>query len=66
LVKKSLPVLLGGLMVVVGAVWTVQGLGYLAGSPMTGVDIWAIIGPLVAGLGVALVLVGLRGGTSGR
>jgi hypothetical protein len=66
LVKKSLPVLLGGLMVVAGAVWTFQGLGYLAGSPMTGVDIWAIIGPLVAGLGVALVLVGLRGGASGR
>ena len=64
--KKSLPVLLGGLMVVVGAVWTAQGLGYLEGSPMTGVDIWAIIGPLVAGLGVALVLVGLRGGPSGR
>ena len=64
--KKSLPVLLGGLMVVAGAVWTFQRLGYLAGSPMTGVDIWAIIGPLVAGLGVALVLVGLRGGTSGR
>ncbi len=64
--KKSLPVLLGGLMVVVGAVWTFRGLGHLQGSPMTGVDIWAIIGPLVAGLGVALVLVGLRGGASGR
>ncbi|MBA2463414.1 MAG: hypothetical protein H0V42_00335 [Nocardioidaceae bacterium] len=64
--KKRLPVLLGGLMVVIGAVWTFQGLGYLENSPMTGVEMWAIIGPLVAGFGIALVYVGLRGGTSGR
>ena len=59
-VKKTLPITLGLLMAVVGAVWTFQGLGYLEGSPMTGVAVWAIIGPLVAGLGVALALVGLR------
>ncbi len=41
-------------MVVVGAVWTLQGLGYLEGSSMTGEDTWAIIGPILAGLGVAL------------
>lgn len=58
--KKLLPLVLGGLMVVVGAIWTLQGLGYLKGSPMTGVAVWAILGPLVAGFGVALVLVGLR------
>lgn len=58
--RRSLPVVLGVLMVVVGGVWTAQGLGYLGGSPMTGVAVWAIVGPVVAGLGVALVLVGLR------
>jgi len=52
--------LLGGLMVVAGAVWTFQGLGYLEGSAMTGVAAWAIIGPLVAGFGVAVLIVGLR------
>jgi hypothetical protein len=52
---------LGGILFLVGGVWTLQGLGYLAGSPMTGVATWAIIGPLVAGLGVALAIVGLRG-----
>jgi hypothetical protein len=60
-VKKTLPVTLGLLMLVIGAVWTFQGLGYLEGSPMTGVEVWAVIGPLLAGLGVALVIVGLRG-----
>ncbi|HET6651846.1 MAG TPA: hypothetical protein VFH10_04325 [Nocardioides sp.] len=58
--KRTLPITLGALMFVVGAVWTFQGLGYLEGSPMTGVAFWAIVGPLLAGLGVALVLVGLK------
>lgn len=59
--KKSLPVVLGGLLAVVGGVWTMQGLGYVGGSPMTDVAFWAIVGPIVAGLGVALIIVGLRG-----
>jgi hypothetical protein len=58
--KRTLPITLGALMFVVGAVWTFQGLGYLEGSPMTGVAFWAIAGPLLAGLGVALALVGLK------
>ena len=37
--------------------WTFQGLGYLEGSSMTGEDTWAIIGPIIAGLGVALGIV---------
>lgn len=58
--KKALPLVLGGLMVLAGLVWTLQGLGYVTGSPMTGVELWAILGPLVAGFGVALMVVGLR------
>ena len=51
-------------MLLVGGLWTFQGLGYVGGSAMSGSDTWAIIGPIVAGLGVALVIVGLqrRGG----
>jgi hypothetical protein len=60
-VRKVLSLALGALLVAVGGVWTFQGLGYLAGSPMTGVAAWAIVGPVVAGLGVALIVVGLRG-----
>ena len=58
--KKSLPLALGGLLTAVGLVWTFQGLGYLTGSPMTGVPLWAILGPLVGGFGLALVLVTLH------
>jgi hypothetical protein len=59
--RRTLPITLGVLMLVIGAIWTFQGLGYLKGSPMTGVRTWAILGPIVAGLGVALTLVGVRG-----
>jgi hypothetical protein len=53
-------VAVGVLVAVVGVVWTMQGLGYLAGSPMTGVRTWAVVGPVVAVVGVALLVVGLR------
>ncbi len=52
------------LMVLVGGLWTFQGLGYVGGSSMTGSDTWAIIGPVVAGLGIALAITVVRG--SGR
>jgi hypothetical protein len=57
---RSLSIALGAIMVGVGAVWTFQGLGYLEGSPMTDQTVWAVLGPILAGLGVALVLVALR------
>jgi hypothetical protein len=60
-VRGTLAVAAGGILFLVGLVWTLQGLGYLEGSAMTGVAFWAIVGPLVAGLGVALAIVGLRG-----
>ncbi len=47
-------------MLVVGLIWTFQGLGYWEGSAMTGEETWAILGPAVAGLGVALLIVVTR------
>ena len=44
------------LMVLVGALWTGQGLGWIGGSSMSDDSTWAIIGPIVAGLGVALAI----------
>ena len=51
---------LGLLAVVIGAVWTVQGLGYVSGSVMTDEKIWAVIGPLVALAGLVVLWLGLR------
>ena len=58
---KAVAAGIGGLMILVGLVWMLQGLGYLEGSPMTGDNKWAIIGPAVAGIGAALVWVAFRG-----
>ena len=68
MVKSSWPWLTGGLLaVVLGALWTLQGLDLLGGSVMSGVTIWAIIGPIVAVAGLALIVVGVRkrGGSAG-
>ncbi len=47
-------------LVVVGGLWTFQGLGYVGGSAMSGQEEWAIIGPAVAGIGVAMVILATR------
>jgi hypothetical protein len=47
-------------LVVVGGLWTFQGLGDVGGSAMSGQEEWAIIGPVVAGIGVAMVIVATR------
>jgi hypothetical protein len=64
--KGWVPLTLGLLAVVVGAVWTLQGLGYVGGSVMSGVTLWAIVGPIVAVAGLVLIVVGLRARNRGR
>ncbi len=59
---RTLGLVLSALMVLMGVVFTFQGLGYIEGSAMTGVDLWAILGPVIAGFGIALGIVVIRGG----
>jgi len=51
---------LGVLLFLVGVLWTLQGLGVVGGSVMSGVTAWAVIGPVVALGGLALVLLPRR------
>ncbi len=55
----GLRVVAGLLAIVVGAVWALQGLDVVQGSPMTGQGEWIVFGVALMGLGVAL-LVGAR------
>ncbi|HEX5441515.1 MAG TPA: hypothetical protein VFW76_11575 [Ktedonobacterales bacterium] len=50
--------ILGALALAVGVVWTLQGLNVIGGSVMSGNPTWAIIGPIVAIVGLALLAVG--------
>ena len=54
--SRRLSLVLGGVLVAVGVLWTLQGLGVVGGSPMSGVRLWAAIGPFVAILGILLTL----------
>ena len=57
---RPLLIALGAIMVVMGAIWTFQGLGYIEGSAMTDQTLWAVLGPILAGFGVGLVVVASR------
>ena len=49
----------------VGSLWALQGIGLLPGSFMSGDPGWLAIGVLTAAGGVALIVLGLRGGRAG-
>lgn len=51
---------LGVLAILVGSVWTLQGLNILGGSAMSGHGLFAVIGLVVGVIGVFLVAFGAR------
>lgn len=58
--NRSLLMVFGGILVAIGLLWTLQGLGVVGGSVMSGVTLWAILGPAVALLGVVVGVAGYR------
>ena len=54
------PMAIGVLAIVLGGLWTLQGLDVVGGSVMSGVSLWAVIGPVVAVAGLVLVVIGVR------
>ena len=49
----------GVILIAVGLVWTLQGLNVLGGSAMSGSTLWAVVGPIVAVAGIALIWFGV-------
>jgi hypothetical protein len=64
--SRIVGLVLGGVLVVLGLVWFGQGMGWIGGSGMSGVRLWAVIGPILAVVGAALVVRGLRPVRVGR
>jgi hypothetical protein len=58
--KRVLLVGVGLVIMVAGAIFTLQGVGAMGGSAMSGVTFWAIAGPVIALAGLTMVVVGLR------
>jgi len=56
---------LGVLAFGLGVLWTLQGLDLLGGSGgMNGETTWAIVGPIMAAIGLLMLLVGFRKGAA--
>ena len=53
-------IVLGVVLALAGVVWTLQGLGFVGGSFMTGATIWAVIGPVTAVIGLIVAVAGVR------
>ena len=57
---KIILLIVAGLLIVVGAVWALQGLGVLGGSAMSGKSMWAVIGPILVVVGIVVGVIALR------
>jgi hypothetical protein len=50
----------GGLIILMGGVWLLQGIGILPGSFMTGQLFWAVMGAIFVAVGGLFVFGGIR------
>ncbi|HEX6346027.1 hypothetical protein [Umezawaea sp.] len=58
--NKWVSVVVGVVLVLLGSVWTLQGLNVIKGSFMTGQQLWTAIGLLSVIAGLTLAVGGLR------
>lgn len=58
--KMVLLVGVGLVIMVAGGIFTLQGVGTMGGSAMSGVTFWAVAGPVIGLAGLAMVIAGLR------
>lgn len=50
----------GIVMVLFGALFTLQGVGMVQGSPMSNTTTWSLLGPAIAAAGLVLAVIGGR------
>ncbi|MGN6793748.1 MAG: hypothetical protein ACTHJW_15280 [Streptosporangiaceae bacterium] len=50
----------GVIVTIAGVIWALQGFGVIGGSFMSGDSVWAIIGPIVAVIGLLTTGIGIR------
>jgi drug/metabolite transporter superfamily protein YnfA len=57
---RSTLVAIGAVLVVFGTVFFLQGIDVLGGSGMSGKTLWAVLGPVIALIGVGILVGGAR------
>lgn len=65
-VGRTALIAIGLIAVIIGGVFAGQGMNLIPGSFMTGNRMWLSIGLIVAGVGIILVVLGLRRPKTGR
>jgi len=63
---KSILLIAAGVLIVFGGLFTLQGLGIVGGSAMSGNPTWAVIGPILMVIGLLLGGWALRRGARAR
>jgi hypothetical protein len=61
--RKPGSVFAGGIVALLGLVFTLQGVGVLEGSAMSDTTFWSVAGPVIMVVGLAIAVVGGRRGT---
>jgi hypothetical protein len=59
-VRSGVLTAVGVIATIAGVIWALQGFGVIGGSFMSGNSVWAIIGPIVAVVGLLLTAIGIR------
>ena len=60
-VRRTGSVAVGVVVVLAGLLFTLQGVGVVQGSAMSGTTFWTVAGPVIVVVGLVLVWAGLRG-----
>ena len=58
--RKSLWVVVGGVVALLGLLFTLQGTDIITGSAMSGTTTWAVAGPILIVIGLFVAAAGVR------
>jgi hypothetical protein len=59
-VRSGVLTAVGVILTIAGVIWALQGFGVIGGSFMSGDSVWAIIGPIVAAIGLLITVIAVR------
>lgn len=57
---RWLLIVLGAVIFIAGIIFMLQGLGDIGGSAMSGKTTWAVLGPIIAVVGLVVATIGVR------